>query len=72
MKNLFNDHVKITRNGAQAKFECLECGASESVANYENGECPKTFESRMGYNSEYSRCANCATEYHGNTGQKYN
>lgn len=63
--------VSITREGDAAHFEC-ECGAKETVANYENGERPKRFEFQMNFNSEYSRCSSCRREHKGELGRKYN
>lgn len=63
--------VSLTREGDAAHFEC-ECGAKETVANYENSESPKRFEFRMDFNSEYSRCASCGREHKGELGREYN
>jgi len=63
--------VILTREGDAAHFEC-DCGAKETVANYENGEGPKCFEWRMDFNSEYARCTSCGKEHKGKIGKKYN
>ena len=63
--------ISMVRDGDAAAFACEKCGATENVANYENGQKPKRFEWNIWMKSEHAKCLACNESHDSNLGQQY-